>query len=93
MAGALRFELRTSGLESDVLPVDTMLPLLVGADGLEPPQGMEAHLVYSQAQLPLCHTPTKKDTSVIKNQNAVYVSACGNFPLLDSRPGLTGLAF
>ena len=31
---------------------------MVGREGLEPPQDTSVHLVYSQAQLPLCQRPS-----------------------------------
>lgn len=65
MAGALRFELRTSGLESDVLPLTLCSrKKLVHTDGLEPPKVMD-RLIYSQVQLPLCHI-CKKETQLSK---------------------------
>lgn len=69
MAGALRFELRISGLESDVLPVDTMLPQnLVHRDGLEPPKPVRASDLQSPAIAALPTMHKRKDFSCQKSK-------------------------
>ncbi len=57
MAGALRFELRTSGLESDVLPLTLCSRMRTGACGrTRTYEGRKVRLIYSQVLLLLSHT-------------------------------------
>ena len=51
--GKIRFELISSGLEPDILPIK-LLSCVVGRDGVEPPE--PKHLIYSQARYHLRFT-------------------------------------
>ncbi len=82
LAGALRFELRTSGLESDVLPLDTMLPQKTWCIRMDSNHRRAlAQEVYSLPRLPLCHVCKESQLSKIKIEQDCD-SACGMHPLL-----------